>query len=287
MKTTSLKRSKKPNGPAQGRVTIICFVCVILILIQWLFPSVLFRILYVVSTPFTILRDGVGGEFSSVSAFMSSKESLANQNTNLEKDLSAINVKLLSMQALESENQALKNIIATKQVSVLPSKNIFAAVTEGPPFSPYDSLIISSGLAAGITLGNPVFSDNGTTIGTVEEVFPSSAKILLFSSPGTSLAVTVGEKNFETIAEGKGGGDFSMKIPVTNEPQVGDAVYISEFAPTPLGEVESVSAGPTDAFATVLFSYPENIFEIPFVTVDTSRHFDITTITNEATTTSQ
>jgi cell shape-determining protein MreC len=267
---------------------LVFFVCVLLVAIQWLFPSAFFRLLYTISTPFSALRDAIGGEISSIGTFVSSKGSLAAKNAELEKDLSAINVQLLSMQALESENQALKNMVASKQATASPAKYTFAAITERPPFSPYDSLIISSGSAEGITIGNPVMSDDGTAIGTIEEVFPSSAKVVLFSSPGTAVNVTVGNKKFETTAQGQGGGDFTMKIPVSDAPKQGDAVYIPTFAPTPLGVVESISAGPTDAFALVSFSYPENIFEMSFVTIDTSRHFQVTpTTTHEATSTRQ
>lgn len=286
MKTTSLKRSKKSNGPARGSVWLIVFVCMILFLIQWIFPGTLYGIVYAVSTPFTALRDVLGTEFSSIGTALASKESLAAENTELKKDLSDVSVKLLSMQALETENQALQNMVASKQAAKTAS-TVFAAVTERPPFSPYDTLAISSGATDGLSLGNPVFTDDGTPIGTIESVAPSSAKVLLFSSPETSIPVVIGEKKFEATAEGKGGGDFDAKVPVTDAPQQGDAVYIPEFAPAAIGTVESVTAAPTDTFADVLFSFPENIFELSFVTVDTADHFQIDINTHEATTTDQ
>ena len=285
MKTTSLKRSKKPNGGAQGKITLAVFVCIILVAVQWIFPSLIFRFLYAISTPFTTVRDAIGSEFSSIGIYFNSKESLASHNAELEKDLSAINARLLSMEALQSENQALQTMVASKQANVSPKNTVFAAVVERPPFSPYDSLIISSGSASGITAGNPVFDENGTPIGTIENVFPTSAKILLFSNPNTTLHITIGSKKATVTAQGIGGGNFTLKIPVTNEPRIGDAVYIPEFSPLAVGIIKNVSAQPTDTFATILFSFPENIFEISFVTVDTASHFSINIDANATTTT--
>ncbi len=163
----------------------------------------------------------------------------------------------------------------------------FAAVTDRPPFSPYDTLTISSGATSMISLGNPVFSDNNTPIGVIEAVFPSSAKVLLFSSPSTFIPVVIGDKKFEAMAEGQGAGNFSIKVPSTSAPQKGDAVYIPQFAPAALGTVERVSMLPTDAFADVMFSFPENIFGLSFVTVNTMAHFQVNLNVNEATSTHQ
>ncbi len=289
MKTTSLKRSKNKNGVTSNRTLLVIFVCVIVAATEWFFPSVLFRFVYIVSIPFTSVRDFLGGQISYVGEFFSSKASLSTENAELKKDLSSIDVRLLSMEALETENQSLQNMVATKQPTNAPktSQTVFATVTERPPFSPYDTLTISSGGNSGITIGNPVFSDNGTPIGVVENVFPSSAKIILFSNPEATVPVVVGEHKFEATAEGKGGGNFSMKIPAGSAPKEGDAVYIPEFSPAALGVVENISVLPTDAFANVVFSYPENIFQMSFVTVETSRHFQITIAADEATTTHQ
>jgi cell shape-determining protein MreC len=243
--------------------------------------------LYAISTPFVAIRDAVGSEFSYVGASFNTKENLIAQNAELEKDISAVNVKLLSMEALESQNQALENLVAAKQTLPSAKNLVFAEVVERPPFSPYDSFVISSGSNSGITVGNPVFDEDGTPIGTIQNVFPSSAKVLLFSSSGNVLNVTIGTGKSEVQADGKGGGNFIIKIPMTDAPKDGDAVYIPQFSPVALGVVQDISAQPTDTFANVLFSLPENIFEMSFVTVDTASHFQINQNSNEATTTGQ
>ncbi len=270
-------------------MALLVGVCLILAATQWFFPGVIFRAVYAISIPFTSVRDDIGNGLFSLKAYLSSKQSLATENSELKNDISAESVKLLSMEALESENQSLQNIVAAKQEKnpAKASRIVFASVTARPPFSPYDVLIISSGENFGITVGNPVFSDNGTPIGAVENVFPSSAKILLFSSSGTEIPVEIGGGKTEVAAFGGGGGNFSLKTPVTSAPKVGDAVYIPDFAPVSLGVVENVVTAPASAFAEVSFAYPENIFEMPFVTVDTSRYFDINVNSHEATTTAQ
>ena len=286
MKTISLKPSKKTNTQTRRIVAVVFVICIIIAAVQFLFPNILFRTIYFISTPFTTARDAAYNEFSSIGAFFSSKASLSAKNAELEKDIEIVSAKLLSMEAIETENSALQNMISAKQTSSWIPKNMaIAEVVERPPFSPYDTLILSSGETSGISTGNPIFADDGTPIGTIESVFPNSAKGILFSNPGQEIRVIIGQKKFETMAEGDGEGNFETKIPVGDAPSVGDAVYIPEFAPTAIGIVKNVSAAPTDTFAKVLFSFPENILQISFVAIDTTRHFQISINPNEATTT--
>jgi len=286
MKTTSLKHNKR-FSLTKKKTALVVFFCLLVAAVEWLFPSFLFEIIYVVSTPFTVTRDAIGGELSSVSSYFSFKSSLVNENAQLKKDLANANTALLSMQELETKNQALENIISTKQQKAQTTRMIFAAVNEKPPFSPYDSLIISVGSNEGLTLNNPVFDDMGTPIGIIGALYLNAAKVILFSNPNTTLPVTIGDKKYEASALGAGGGDFTTKVPATETPKMGDAVYIPAFAPMAVGIVKNISVGSTDAFAGVSFSFPENIFEISFVTIDTTRHFQTGTNTYEATSTNQ
>ena len=287
MKTTLLKRSKKNNTLTQSKFAFVIFVCILLAGIQWIFPSALFRIIYFVSLPFTTTRNYIGSELFSIEAYLTSKSSLAENNASLRKDLLTANIALLSMQELETQNQSLENMIGVKKSGASISKTVFATVTAKPPFSPYDYLTINAGSNSGTEAGNPVFSDDGTPIGIIDVVYPSSAKVLLFSSSGTTFGVVIGDKKFETTVTGAGGGNFYTKIPAGDMPKQGDPVYIPQFIPKALGIIENVSAGPTDAFAKVLFSFPENIFEISYVTIDTSSHFQVDNISYEATSTNQ
>jgi cell shape-determining protein MreC len=286
MKTTSLKHNKRFSS-TKKKITLVVFFCLLAVMVEWLFPSFLFEIIYTISTPFTFTRDAIGGELSAVSSYFSFKTSLVNENAELKKDLAAANTALLSMQELETENQALENTVSSKQSKTPTTHTVFAAVTEKPPFSPYDSLIISAGSNEGLTLNNPVFDDMGTPIGTIGAVYLNAAKVVLFSSSNTTLSVTIGDKKYEISALGAGGGDFTAKVPATETPKMGDAVYIPTFAPRAVGIVKNISVGSTDAFARVSFSFPENIFEMSFVTIDTTRHFQTNSNTYEATSTNQ
>jgi len=288
MKTTSLKHSKKNNTIIQSKSALVVFICIVILAIQLFFPSALFRIIYFVSLPFTTTRDYIGNELFSIEAYFTSKSFLANDNASLRKDLQTANVALLSMQELEKQNQSLENMIGTKRSSNISiSKIVFASVTTKPPFSPYDYLIINTGSNSGIEINNPVFTDDGTPIGIIGAVYPSSSKVLLFSNGGETFGVIIGDKKFEATAVGAGGGNFHVKIPIGDMPKKGDTVYIPQFAPQALGIVGNVYASPTDAFASVIFTFPENIFEISYVTVDTGNHFKIDNNSNEATSTNQ
>ena len=288
MKTTSLKHSKKNNTIIQSKSALVVFICIVILAIQLFFPNTLFRIIYSVSLPFITTRDYIGNKLFSIESYFTSKSFLANDNASLRKDLQTANVALLSMQELEKQNQSLENMVGTKKSSnVSISKTVFASVTTKPPFSPYDYLIINTGSNSGIEINNPVFADDGTPIGIIGAVYPSSSKVLLFSNGGEKLEVVIGDKKFEATAIGAGGGNFHVKIPTVDMPKKGDAVYIPQFAPQALGIIDNVYASPTDAFASVIFAFPENIFEISYVTVDTGNHFQVDNNSNEATSTNQ
>lgn len=272
----SLNRNRRKSGNSLF-LPLVVFAVIAVIVIQMFAPGIFFRLLYFISIPFTYLRDKTGGIFSSFGTFITSKSTLEDENGKLREDISKLNTALLSLQALQNENDSLKKM-ASK-----PAYFVFATVVSRPPFSPYDIFIISSGSNDGIAEENPVFADDGTPIGIVENVYPTSAKIALFSSSGNDLAVMMGDKDIESRAIGLGGGDFKAKVPDDRAPKVGDPVYMPRFKPRALGVVKKISLEPTDAFATVFFSYPQNIFEISYVSIDVKTHIKI----NEATTTSE
>lgn len=67
--------------------------------------------------------------------------------------------------------------------------------------------------------------------------------------------------------EGRGGGNFRIKLPREVESLVGDRVVSADIGYSLVGVVESVESQPTDAFKEVLVSSPTNIFDIRFVKV--------------------
>ncbi|HUD04088.1 MAG TPA: rod shape-determining protein MreC [Candidatus Paceibacterota bacterium] len=247
--------------------TVFIFIAVIILFT--LFRSFWLQIFYDVSTPFVFVKNSISSSFGNLTSGFQSSQFLAEQNSELKQDIDHLNTALLSMQALETENTSLSKMVGNLSAGS-PRKTVIAQVLFAPPSSPYDTLIIQAGVKDAIAVGNPVFADDGTPIGTIAEVDGAFSKVSLYSSPGTSLSVIVGKEHLDASAIGEGSGNFSMKIPVADAPSVGDAVYMPQFQPTALGAVSKVSFAPSDSFATVLFSFPTNIFTLSYVTIDTS-----------------
>lgn len=273
MKMNLQSRNRNPGGKRQS-IWYAALVCVLIIVFIALFQTFWLQIFYAVSAPFVFIRNSISSDFGGITSGFQSNGFLVTQNAELEQDIARLNALLLSMQALESENISLAKMVGHSPVAS-PKNMVVANVLFGPPTSPYDTLIVNAGEKDGIAIGNTVFADDGTPIGSIAEVYATFSKVSLYSSPGTSFSVVVGKNNVHETAIGEGEGNFSMKIPVALVPLVGDAVYLPQFEPTAIGAVTSATFAPSDSFATILFSFPVNVFTLSNVTIDTS-----TTITS-------
>ena len=120
----------------------------------------------------------------------------------------------------------------------------------------------------------------GVILGTIERVYEKNAIVRLFSSPGKKVDVFIGKEEIPTEAEGMGGGNFTVIIPKGIEVYKEDAVRFKIDTINLLGTVESVSATASDAFQTVVFQTPVNIYTLKWVEVFLG-NVDVNTVIEE------
>lgn len=149
----------------------------------------------------------------------------------------------------------------------LEAGQVIAAVLIRPPQSPYDSLIINAGRNDGIDMGDQVYAFTGFPIGEVVGADDTRSTIKLFSAPGSKIEVLIGTSTTAAVAEGKGGGNFYLKLPKVSDIKAGDTVVRSYLSPEVFSAIESVDASDGEAYTYAYFKLPINLNSLVYVLV--------------------
>jgi len=196
--------------------------------------------------------------------YIKSKESLINERLAIEQKLISTGNLLVENNVLRNENETLKDLLGRKEIR---DKTVLASVLVKPPRTAYDMLIVDIGADNNVNIGDKVIANANVYIGEVSEVFPHTAKIILYSTPGRNLPVTLGINSVSVEAVGMGGGNFNIYLPREVEVQEGDMIIVPSINPNVFGIVEKINFEDKDSFQTVLFKSPVNISELSFVEI--------------------
>lgn len=142
-----------------------------------------------------------------------------------------------------------------------------ATVLVRPPQSPFDALVLSVGIKQGIEIGDIVYAFNGFPIGTIVAVENDRSTAELFSAPGKKTEVFIGTSTISAIAEGKGGGNFALKLPKVTDINVGDMVARRLIDIEVFSTIASVDAGAGEAYTHAYFQLPINLNSLTYVLV--------------------
>ncbi|MEK7609593.1 MAG: rod shape-determining protein MreC [Patescibacteria group bacterium] len=283
------------NRPYRSRARVVGYtiavLVVIIVLLQISTPHFFASIFTSLARPFWRT------EFSVLSGSLRSSESLLNQNEGLKRQLTDAQVRLDAIQAIELENTELKSLLGresfivesiinpsstgTSTIYVVPKysfiskmtskeleSRILSAVLKRPPFLPYDGLIIDIGRDYNLSTSSLIYAVGNVLIGRVVDILPSTAKVKLFSSPGEKYEVLIGAEHIPATAIGRGGGQYEAQISRDTSVKEGDFVINSALNDKPFGIVFMVLSDPTQAFETVLFAPPVNIYQMRWVLVE-------------------
>ena len=252
---------------------------IIVIFVQILSPHFLPSIFTTIARPFWRV------EFSVSSGSLRSPESLLNENEKLKRQLADMTVRLQTAQSVADENSQLKVLLnrtvsgnsptapaATTTTTTAPSPYVLAAVLKRPPLAPYDELIIDIGQNDGVATGNLVYASGNVLIGRVSDTLGQTSKVALFSSPGMTYDILIGDsttgKPIPAVAHGLGGGQFSVQVPRDVVVNVGDIVTVPSINNKTIGIVGGVITDPAQPFETILFTSLTNIYELRWALVD-------------------
>ena len=191
------------------------------------------------------------------------------------------------IQSLQTENDYLRSLLGKTPEN---SEMILAGVIERPPRTPFDSLILDVGSDQDILEGDMVFSDGQYAIGTISSLSDHTSTVTLFSSAGQKIdalidALVEGTKNnpnssstkvvdslSPVTVEGRGGGNFYMKLPKNIKVKSGNPVVWPSTETILLGTVEVVDSGEGDAYSQVYFKSPINMNSLRYVQIKKALH---------------
>lgn len=199
-----------------------------------------------------------------VSVAVSSKKELWKQNELLKQKVEELSLRAASEGNVHDENEKLKTILGRKPVE---SQYVLTAILAKPNQTPYDTLIVDRGSDDGIAPDMRVFANGDVLIGEVESVEASTARIVLYSAPGTITQVVYGNTGRFFNARGQGNGTFEVDVARDIETSVGDLFFYPGLDNAPIGVAKKVDFDARDSFKKVLMKSPVNIQEERWVEV--------------------
>lgn len=236
-----------------------------LFLVHFVFPSFFGSILSPIASVAWKSESSFFGGIGRMASLVRSKHSLLVENESLQREVAYRDVGALLLDGLKKENEELKELLGRKG----SGRDVLGLVLTRPPLSFYDTLIIDVGSTDGIVAGDKVYAEGAVLVGDISEVFGTTARVSLFSTPGRIVPVLFGSSTVQAQATGRGGGNFEARLPVDVEVSEGDSITFPHIRSHVFGIVEKIMVDSTDSLQTVLFKAPINMHELRFVEVET------------------
>jgi cell shape-determining protein MreC len=211
---------------------------------------------YILSPVFNI-RNFVLNPIKNIGTSFKDKNELQNRINELEEENTQLKIANLSQSFVNSQIEDYKIELEKK------TQGSISKVLNRPPFSPYDTLLVLKG-SNEINLGDLVFV-HGVYIGDIESVDRYTATVKLRSASDQKTLVRV--SNIEIEAEGRGSGQFTIRVPKDVEISEGEPVVVPELNYSLLGAVGHIVSEPGVTFKTVYFSIPVAFQNMNFVSI--------------------
>ena len=263
MKTILRAQHKRARKSALQKTIFAVIFLGLIGLLNYFAVNPFSRISTSVSSVVWTAKEQTQRELNDFYALLRSKQGLVLENNKLTQELLDQEHTNVSLEALRIENDELKHLLGRTSEKEL----ILGAVISRPYTSPYDTLVIDIGSEDGVGVGAQVMALGDFVVGFVTTVFPQTSQVTFYSSPGVKTNILIGEQRIPATAEGRGGNNFITQLPRDSEVAVGDVVTLSHFDTQVFAVVEEVIRSSTDAFQTVLFKNPVNIFNTKWIQV--------------------
>lgn len=255
----------------KNKIKKIKIIATILIVLSFLFYfrngilSGLSSATHFVFRPILSVGNSIGNKFENIGAYFNSKKLLSLENETLRLEKSANEAKISNYNSVLDENVKLKEILGR-----IPENKtmILASILVKPNRSPYDTLVIDIGVKDGAYVGQNVFALGNIPIGKISEIYESTSKVVLYSSPGERNDVFISGKDVLMQIVGRGGGNFEMILPRDFVLEKGTEVVLPGITPKVVGVVDTILSDPRDSYQKALLKSPVNIFELKFVEVE-------------------
>jgi rod shape-determining protein MreC len=263
---TSSARETAPGGRF--------FICAVLSLVLMYFDQRdgwsgrIRYVLQAVAYPIQVTVGSPGRLASATREFFRSRDSLREQNTQLEQKVQELSLRTERFEAMEQENAQLRGL--TGALPPLVSKSLLADVINADLGRLRQRLVINQGERADLFRSQSVVDTNGL-VGQLVRVGPWSAEVMLITDPEAAVPVEILRSGEHTIAVGTGDSrELELPyLPATADVKAGDRIVTSGLggvfpAGIPVGKITKSTRDPDDLLAHVLAE--------PSAQLDRTRH---------------
>ncbi len=177
-----------------------------------------------------------------------------------------------SIQSVETnllleENRQLKDMLGR----VPDDYSVIARVLIKPPQSFFDTLVLDVGISQGVFEGSRVFAPSGQIVGSIKTASANTSNAALYSTSGGSVEAEMLGTGFVLQLEGRGDGNFFVKVPRAFEISEGDSFIIPGLTSHVIAVVERVNVGEDDSLKDVFLKSPAPLRSLSWVFVEVRR----------------
>jgi rod shape-determining protein MreC len=183
-------------------------------------------------------------------------DNLVRDNTELRQQHTVDQERLLRLQALQAENEHLRNLLGVQQHADYPMQLAEIAYTERDIFK--RKLFLDKGAQANILPGQVVMDDTGV-VGQVTRVYPWLSEVTLITDKDHAVPVQILRNGLHAVVFGSGDtSDLALRyMPVNADLREGDLLVTSGIDGTyppglPVASISHIERDPTFPFARVV-----------------------------------
>jgi len=173
------------------------------------------------------------------------------------------NVEQARNESVTRENEELKRALGYVDTESAHLSYVLSSLRS----SPYETIIIDQGGAAGVEYGQKVVSEGGVALGEVVEVYDKVSKVQLYSAYGKELEVVLPDGT-HVVAAGAGSQNFVLNLPSGLEIAQGAMLTLPSSRNLFVAQIEEVKESPGDAFQVVYARSPVNVYSLSRVYVE-------------------
>ncbi len=248
-------KRKKNQRRWYGIASCLFIIVLFTSLFPWLFD--------ILERPFTKTWDNKSIFINTTQNFFQTfrgKQHILRENAAFENEINRLQVDNLRTMYLSQELEKRNGFLSSHIADIL-----FGNIIRRDVLGSSDIFIINQGSLSGVTVGDKVFSYDHMLIGFINNVYDTTAELVLYSKPDQEIDGILFPHEVSLSAQGYGNGSLFIKSPREIDVAEGDIFYSLEEPGSILAIVRKVVFDPRDPFKQVYLSYPVNLNEIQTV----------------------
>ncbi len=249
-------RNNQHSRNAGREAFFLIFTLGIFLGVHFFFPTFFPSILSAVGQPLWSWRVTLNNFFTEKFALLASKQYLVKENQHLNDRIKELSDELVISRGVRGEEDG-----GAISRSSFRARAVRAVILVRPPQTIYDTFILDAGSVQNVSKGDLVFAAEGILIGEITRVSETTSLAELFSSPYRETIMRL-SGTIDTLAHGRGGGVYELKVPRELPIVLGDVALKPGRERVIYGTLSHIEFSETDSFKYVFLRIPENIFEL-------------------------